>query len=79
MSPRALNLEADLSAPSLLVSIRPLIAKIADQEIMLGYRRARLASARVSTMTARPDGYILIEFVPGEDNTAVIEYVPATG
>lgn len=73
---QALSPEADLNAPSPVVSIRPLIAKTADQEIMLGYRRARLATARVNPVTARPDRYVVIEFVPGEDNTAVIEHFP---
>jgi hypothetical protein len=73
-----LDPQADLDTASPVIAIRPLIAKIGDTEVMLGYRRARLASARIGALTPRPDGTILVELVPGDDDTAIIEHITST-
>jgi hypothetical protein len=70
--------QADLGTPSALVYVKPLVVTIGDEQVRLGYRRASLASVRVESITPSPDGQnLLLTFVPGDDNSALIEFIPA--
>jgi hypothetical protein len=74
----AIDPHADLSTPSPAVYVKPLIATIGEQQVPLGYRRAALASARVESITHSADGQQLqLKLVPGDDNSALIEYILA--
>jgi hypothetical protein len=72
--------QADLGTPSPAVYVKPLVVTIGDQQVPLGYRRVSLASARLESISPGPDGqHLLLTLVPGDDDSAVIEFVAAPG
>lgn len=54
----------------------PLTVRLQDQEIALGRRRLRLASARVMAVDPDEGGLQVLRFVPGDDSQALVEFVP---
>lgn len=60
-----------------LVTEQPLVARIGTQEIGLGVRKLQLASAKVAEVINDEDGHAQVRFIPGDDPTGVVEYVPA--
>jgi hypothetical protein len=72
--------QADLGTPSPAVYVKPLVVTIGNQQVPLGYRRVSLASARLESISPGPDGqHLLLTLVPGDDDSAVIEFIAAPG
>ncbi|GAA2886893.1 hypothetical protein Acy02nite_24280 [Actinoplanes cyaneus] len=66
---------ADLSVASPLVIVKPLVVRVGELDIPLGFARTTFNAARIESAQPKEGGGLIVVFAPGDDNSGVVEFL----